>query len=95
MKLEHEIITIIQIIVAPFAGAWIEITVFPSPGGLQSASLPSRERGLKYAFWNQLAAYFKSLPSRERGLKFYLFRYLVGGVGVAPFAGAWIEILRK
>ena len=34
--------------VAPLAGAWIEIAIlFPCPN--RSQSLPSRERGLKYA----------------------------------------------
>ena len=36
--------------------------------------------------------YYMSLPSRERGLK-YVKHYLWWVVtGVAPFAGAWIEI---
>ena len=34
--------------VAPLAGAWIEITATASLNGIRSASLPSRERGLKY-----------------------------------------------
>ena len=33
-------------VVAPLAGAWIEINVF-SPDATSSKSLPSRERGLK------------------------------------------------
>ena len=55
-------------IVAPFAGAWIEIlaVVIRSP---QLKSLPSRERGLKSeAAFNKETAQ-RSLPSRERGLK--------------------------
>ena len=32
--------------VAPFTGAWIEIRTAPAPEA-RSASLPSRERGLK------------------------------------------------
>ena len=56
-------------------------------------SLPSRERGLKYIAGYALLPLFLSLPSRERGLK------LVSTHGrdyiqrVAPFAGAWIEII--
>mgnify|MGYP006932248049 CR=1 FL=1 len=33
-----------------------------------------------------------SLPTRERGLKFHLLRHFNGHNGVAPYAGAWIEI---
>ena len=35
-----------------------------------------------------------SLPSRERGLKSMLILGFRFGWGVAPFAGAWIEILQ-
>ena len=55
--------------VAPFAGAWIEI----SSSALITASyasLPSRERGLKYNTMNKNYQSIMSLPSRERGLKF-------------------------
>ena len=34
-----------------------------------------------------------SLPSRERGLKFIGLFFLTDKLTVAPFAGAWIEIL--
>ena len=34
-----------------------------------------------------------SLPSRERGLKLVIIIHKEIGVWVAPFAGAWIEIL--
>ena len=33
-----------------------------------------------------------SLPSRERGLKSLNIKVIVRSNGVAPFAGAWIEI---
>ncbi len=33
-----------------------------------------------------------SLPSRERGLKYTRIHGRTGGIRVAPFAGAWIEI---
>ena len=39
-------------------------------------------------------AQLKSLPSRERGLKSQLQQYARMHGIVAPFAGAWIEILR-
>ena len=33
-----------------------------------------------------------SLPSRERGLKFFVMSKINNASGVAPFAGAWIEM---
>ena len=49
-----------QHIVAPFAGAWIEIVQRKKPDG-ESWSLPLRERGLKFkrCYWN------KSIPRRS------------------------------
>ena len=55
--------------VAPFAGAWIEIGNKGSGSG-SGSSLPSRERGLKYAPFCHFIMIKLSLPSRERGLKF-------------------------
>ena len=78
-------------------------------------SLPSRERGLKYEPLQASCSQVQSLPLRERGLKFVLVescesllgRSLCGSVDwnlwhtekhelcrVAPFSGAWIEIVR-
>ncbi|EFE11184.1 hypothetical protein CLOM621_08657 [Clostridium sp. M62/1] len=56
--------------VAPLAGAWIEILNTAAISFPPSASLPSRERGLKslICLLNQMD--ILSLPSRERGLKF-------------------------
>ena len=57
-------------------------------------SLPSRERGLKFeTFKFTVSGWIASLPSRERGLKFQ--KALKGDIRaiVAPFAGAWIEIV--
>ena len=34
-----------------------------------------------------------SLPSRERGLKWFIYAAKITGEVVAPFAGAWIEIV--
>ena len=57
-------------------------------------SLPTRERGLKYfpILLNSLSN--KSLPTRERGLKFFACLAHLYCLRVAPYAGAWIEILR-
>ena len=38
---------------------------------------------------------FWSLPSRERGLKLYYSGLIDIKARVAPFAGAWIEILES
>ena len=63
-------------IVAPFAGAWIEIVDFGLciPNG---RSLPSRERGLKSIYRAHKCRRSKSLPSRERGLKFFISIYCI------------------
>ena len=57
-----------QHIVAPFAGAWIEIVQRKKPDG-ESWSLPLRERGLKSSYNMPVAVNGTSLPLRERGLK--------------------------
>ena len=59
-----------NIAVAPFAGARIEIGCIVSHEHGDHASLPSRERGLKF-FWKRenWKSNSRSLPSRERGLK--------------------------
>ena len=36
----------------------------------------------------------QSLPSWERGLKCYICLWVVAGLEVAPFVGAWIEIFQ-
>ena len=55
-------------------------------------SLPSRERGLKSRRSGAATCAAVSLPSRERGLKFVPMEDSAGRL-VAPFAGAWIEII--
>ena len=57
-----------MVIVAPFAGAWIEMAMntIEKP---KKMSLPSRERGLKSATTGKNRKENESLPSRERGLK--------------------------
>ena len=79
--------------VAPFAGAWIEIMRTKSTSS-KILSLPSRERGLKFEECPENYARCESLPSRERGLKFFLVLLWMNMQKVAPFAGAWIEIER-
>src|SRR3990172_9380248 len=56
-------------VVAPPAGAWIEIP--RRPGCNRAApSLPPRERGLKCGLRALVACLRLSLPPRERGLKY-------------------------
>ena len=58
-------------IVAPHAGAWIEIPGSTTPTRASRSSLPMRERGLKYAgSWAGVRSCCWSLPMRERGLKY-------------------------
>ena len=58
-------------VVAPFAGAWIEIRT-KCLKLLVRWSLPSRERGLKCSWLLKSGMVSASLPSRERGLKYPL-----------------------
>ena len=56
-------------------------------------SLPSRERGLKLRSIARAVFLLMSLPSRERGLKSLVCCCTLLLLYVAPFAGAWIEIV--
>ena len=56
-------------------------------------SLPSRERGLKLSLRGCLPVQHGSLPSRERGLKCLPGVVVRLVVSVAPFTGAWIEMM--
>ena len=78
--------------VAPFAGAWIEISTVDDKEDAKDQSLPSRERGLKFSRIWFFVRENKSLPSRERGLKYCKEEKPDDKKDVAPFAGAWIEI---
>ena len=55
-------------------------------------SLPLRERGLKFLALSFLREILGSLPLRERGLKCFVRFALAWSLGVAPLAGAWVEI---
>ena len=56
-------------------------------------SLPSRERGLKSFCFDSVTCDHLSLPSRERGLKLLFPLESSAPAPVAPFAGAWIEMI--
>ena len=79
--------------VAPFTGAWIEIFL-GDPGKLRPRrSHPSRVRGLKSINAARPILQDLSHPSRVRGLKF-AFILDERRIGlVAPFTGAWIEMM--
>ena len=68
MKLDKCVFKPVDGMVAPFAGAWIEIT-YRKLNRQRSESLPSRERGLKSDRKERVIFHIESLPSRERGLK--------------------------
>ena len=55
--------------VAPRAGAWVEMRRRRDTGNRVLTSLPVRERGLKSAVLPVTPAADPSLPVRERGLK--------------------------
>ncbi len=80
------------LVVAPPAGAWIEIATCPA-SYLTAASLPLRERGLKFLQRGIAERKHMSLPLRERGLKFHMLNDTRFVARVAPPAGAWIEII--
>ena len=79
--------------VAPFTGAWIEITMERQRHGKSIKSHPSRVRGLKFDSKTPfLSSYVGSHPSRVRGLKYGVLPNFPAITFVAPFTGAWIEI---
>ena len=92
MKFDSTHIKSVVIIVAPFAGAWIEILniifsdqayrVAPFAGAWIEIELVCNTSQFRRA----------SLPSRERGLKFATPIETPLSSAVAPFAGAWIEM---
>ena len=80
-----------MLLVAPFAGAWIEIN-FGVAGKLLGVVAPFAGAWIEISATFALAVVLVSLPSRERGLK--LLNEDTGDTldAVAPFAGAWIEM---
>ena len=92
IEMLSEYVLVAALKVAPLAGAWIEIANGGNHILADTASLPSRERGLKYKRYQKETKMMQSLPSRERGLKFYTIALNALLRLVAPLAGAWIEI---
>ena len=63
--------TVLDNIVAPFTGAWIEISIILTNCVNRYKSHPSRVRGLKYLHKTIMVKEpLRSHPSRVRGLKF-------------------------
>ena len=93
LKYSLYLLNLVNASVAPYAGAWIEIPI-PSSYLPQAPSLPTRERGLKFYRLVLHDLIPLSLPTRERGLKSLHLWGFPSGDGVAPYAGAWIEIRR-
>ena len=53
--------------VAPYMGAWIEISNMPAVIDQEEMSLPTWERGLKYTTSEAVMFFETSLPTWERG----------------------------
>ena len=79
-------------VVAPFAGAWIEIAAI-KPGKEIEIVAPFAGAWIEITNLCYLNLVILSLPSRERGLKLTSCACSLRSTLVAPFAGAWIEIL--
>ena len=78
--------------VAPLAGAWIEIYFYASQRRDQTGVAPLAGAWIEILGSCALTVTCSSLPSRERGLKSDVILPDVLSVLVAPLAGAWIEI---
>ncbi len=77
--------------VAPLAGAWIEIDAVEKVNALNDVA-PLAGAWIEMSWMPILLYMMRSLPLRERGLKLELFYSSVKINAVAPLAGAWIEI---
>ena len=83
------------ILVAPLAGAWIEIKEENIRLLEEQKSLPSRERGLKSADRTAGNCAVSVAPLAGAWIEIMGDEYKMPPVGVAPLAGAWIEIQRR
>ena len=77
--------------VAPLAGAWIEICTLKRKANGKRIVAPLAGAWIEIESADRAESAEQSLPSRERGLK-YLEILRVVFRKVAPLAGAWIEI---
>ena len=81
-------------LVAPCAGAWIEISC-GIISNINRLVAPCAGAWIEIRSVADLLNVLKSLPARERGLKSQLTLKDMIGQTVAPCAGAWIEIVRS
>ena len=79
-------------IVAPYAGAWIEIFKTCSNCKFGKWSLPMRERGLKYILRLPCTFHIIVAPYAGAWIEISQRVYNTRQHKVAPYAGAWIEI---
>ena len=80
-------------LVAPYAGAWIEIDVSSFTSVVLTLVAPYAGAWIEIT----VSAILEQIPSesllmQERGLKSSVALGVVAGIIVAPYAGAWIEI---
>ena len=87
MELEED-----EHIVAPFAGAWIEIGAVVCVGNVEVRSHPSRVRGLKFVFNHSTYHSAVVAPFAGAWIEMCDSANICFFHSVAPFAGAWIEI---
>ena len=82
-----------EIAVAPFTGAWIEIPILSADRGLRR-SHPSRVRGLKYYRMQLQGRRHLVAPFTGAWIEIRGTMRRTSCNTVAPFTGAWIEIRR-
>ena len=78
--------------VAPLAGAWIEIPIVVTLGGITTPSHPSRVRGLKYDAGKACDHLIRVAPLAGAWIEIAIVYPLNVVLLVAPLAGAWIEM---
>ena len=79
--------------VAPFTGAWIEISAWPAAASVTAWVAPFTGAWIEMTIGVAEQAYkVGSHPSRVRGLKSLWRSTGKSAATVAPFTGAWIEI---
>ena len=84
----------VAVIVAPLAGAWIEIDIKEWIARREGVA-PLAGAWIEIVNTASVMALSESLPSRERGLKSFVICSPEGRTKVAPLAGAWIEITSR
>ncbi len=83
----------ISLVVAPFAGAWIEIPYINEWNLSSFMSHPSRVRGLKFVAMQAVENDVAVAPFAGAWIEIFVAGASFSHALVAPFAGAWIEIL--